>query len=306
MPYCAELTEPNPDLQAAVSVIMAAGVGFSDDVDNVDVDVISRTCREDGRILTVDLPARAAPVQILEMAFGGDHEVTDPVSGVGEIWQTRVTLDGLYYGVVLVAENKIAKEVSPNEDLGLDLAAGQDYLLHGFYNPYNVVVNSESKLSLPIFGYYEFDLLYMSPIWNVSDSTRRVAFVGDASKYVPFSAQRFTAAHFVSEDDNLVIESLGSVPVAVAYADEGDDGFTFVTLECPFSRTDRVEIRFNVVDLVFYCNSLETGLYPNTGAPEGTEATKGTEGPGTTATDGAAETRAVLAVLIMALFSLIL
>ncbi len=64
MPYCDELVEPSGDRMAAVSVLMTGGVGIGDDVENMDLDVVRRTCREDGRILSVDAPAKAAPIQV--------------------------------------------------------------------------------------------------------------------------------------------------------------------------------------------------------------------------------------------------
>ena len=154
---------------------------------------------EDGKILSVDKPARAAPVQvrtaslhmqkgmffqtgindlqILEMAFGGRANPADPTSSYGEIWSSQVTLDDWTFGVLLVAENKITRMVTTS-DLGLSLAPSpQLYLVHAFYDnqTFNVIDSATASELLPEQQQQQFDLFYFSPLWSSADETIKVA-----------------------------------------------------------------------------------------------------------------------------------
>ena len=53
-------------------------MGPGDRVDLLQHEIISATCRQDGRLLLPDLPAKAAPIQLLQMAFANKHNPLEP------------------------------------------------------------------------------------------------------------------------------------------------------------------------------------------------------------------------------------
>lgn len=232
MPYCEELIEPNPSLQAVVSTLSLAGVAFGDEVNNVDKNVLARTMREDGRILTVDYPARAAPIQILEMAFGGIHQVQDPIAlDVGEIWSSNSRVGGLDFGLTLVVGNQIGRSIVISE-LGLNLEPDTVYLMTAFYDPTLVHrVTMESLITLPIMDEFEFELYYFSPV--LSTFEYQVAFVGDSTKFVPFSSSRYNEVR-LEPSNQLTVTSQGGVGSQVYVS---TDGFNFEAISMTCSGT---------------------------------------------------------------------
>ena len=72
LPYCPELQEPNGERQMVASVLSTAGVGLGDAVEYIVKEYVDRAVREeDGRIITVDRPARAAPIQVIWIRMTG-------------------------------------------------------------------------------------------------------------------------------------------------------------------------------------------------------------------------------------------
>ncbi len=273
MPYCDELVEPNPDRMAAVSVLMTGGVGIGDDVENMDVDVIHRTCREDGRILSVDAPAKAAPIQILKMAFGGEHKVTDPNSAYGEVWSTHVWHDrgSLYYGVLFYSENKINDSATP-EEFGLSLNVGTDYLTSSYSSGMadaSVLSAASSNLSLPLQDDLTFDIMYFSPLLtaNVNASGEKVAFVGDLSKYVPFSRGRFSDVTF--DGETLSVTSVGNVAALTFAFVSADGNVEELTVTCPGEEEWSPDVRLETVTYELDLTSRSVSFFAAGGGEEG-------------------------------------
>ena len=63
--------EPNPELHVVVSALTGGGVGPGDRLGNLDVDLLMRTCMNDGTLLKPTSPITATRAQLLKMAFGG-------------------------------------------------------------------------------------------------------------------------------------------------------------------------------------------------------------------------------------------
>ena len=165
------------------------------------------------------------------MAFGDGHKVTDPNSGYGEVWHTHVTQAGSYFGLIfLSAVNSVSDPVKPSQ-LGLSLeGGGAEYLVSSYANGLSgsSVVTANSDLELPEQENTEFDIWYMSPLWEITGGVagEKVAFVGDLTKYVPFSRGRFPEVAF----QNQVGEVGGSLTVT-SVGNVADLSFAFVTSE---------------------------------------------------------------------------
>jgi len=230
-PPCQEFIEPSPDRQAIVSVISMGGVGIGDDVSNVDEEIVRKMVRPDGRIVSVDEPAKAAPLQILDMAFGGDHRVGSPNSANGEAWYSHVTQGGQYYGLLFLTAFQIGGEFTSSQ-MGLKFESGQDYLAfsyqQGLGNDAVDVVNENTTFdAIPPMGEDDVDILYFSPLWEVEGGEgRKIALLGDLGKYVPFSRQRIQDVQF--NGNALSFSVIGSGDVSIGVLEEGENAREFV------------------------------------------------------------------------------
>ena len=209
-------------------------------------------CSEDGKILTVDTPMLAAPVQFLEMAFSGRHPVQNPSSTeIGEIWSSAVNLEGFAFGYVFAAETKLAGKSLSSASLGLKLNDGMRYLRSSLNSEEMEVLDPGFGTTLPILAENEFDLIYFTPVMPVPGKPGYgLALLGDLRKFVPVTRDRF--ASFGLNSDLFTLRSFGSVPVDVAVVVNGQIS-RVVTMECPGS--DSLETNFNldVNSFEFFC-----------------------------------------------------
>ena len=138
--------------------------------------------------------------------------MTDPNSYYGEVWHTHVIHDASYFGVLFYSGNRMVGM----DQLGMALEAGVEYVTFTYYTGSGLspvsVVDASSEVVLPLQqDQLEFDIMYFSPLWETSSSTTvRVAFLGDRSKYVPFSRGRFPLVS--SDGEILTVVSVGYVP----------------------------------------------------------------------------------------------
>lgn len=189
--------------QAVVSLISRGGVGPGDRIDNVDYDVVMRTCRQDGRLLVPDKPALAAPIQMLHMAFSGTHNPMVPHSfEIGEIWTTWTTLNDRYvFPLIFLSETTDVGVVSWSK-LGLDdanLQTSENYVI--FYHGGALLggisdlkkIQLGDPIAIPDIGVDKMELLHMSPLWTLNGS--QVALLGELGKYVTVSKERIKGLH---------------------------------------------------------------------------------------------------------------
>ena len=101
LPLCEEYIEPNPELQAVVSLFSGGGVGIGDNLDYMNDALVRSTCRSDGLILGIDNPLVVSPIQIQRM-LNDECSPSIPHSCSGEIWSGSTVFDDmLYFGVIL-------------------------------------------------------------------------------------------------------------------------------------------------------------------------------------------------------------
>ena len=58
------------------------GAGPGDKLEMLDRDIIMRTCDESGRLLMPDVPVKATPIQVLNMAFSGVSTILASITRV--------------------------------------------------------------------------------------------------------------------------------------------------------------------------------------------------------------------------------
>ena len=101
LPPCEEYIEPNPELQALVSLFSGGGVGIGDNLDYMDNILVMSTCRSDGLLLGIENSLTVTPIQLQRM-LKDECSPSIPHSCSGEIWSGFTTYEDIFhFGVVL-------------------------------------------------------------------------------------------------------------------------------------------------------------------------------------------------------------
>ena len=101
LPPCEEYTEPNPELQALVSLFSGGGVGIGDNLDFMDDILVKSTCRADGLLLGIENPLVISPIQLQRM-LEDECSPSIPHSCSGEIWSGFTIFEEIFhFGVIL-------------------------------------------------------------------------------------------------------------------------------------------------------------------------------------------------------------
>lgn len=192
--------EPNPQREAIVSVLSRGGVGPGDRVDLLDADVIMATCASDGRLLLPDMPVKAAPLQMLRMAFSGLHAPLHPHAfNLGEIWTTQTTLNDRYvYPLIFTSEVAEKVQSASWRELGLTdskLENSDKYILYSQGAATWFTLKAGEAIVLPKQSPGEVWLLYLSPVWKLKEDVE-VALLGEMNKFVPISRERIKGLSF--------------------------------------------------------------------------------------------------------------
>ena len=101
LPPCEEYIEPNPELQALVSLFSGGGVGIGDNLDFMDDILVKSTCRADGLLLGIENPLVVSPIQLQRM-LEDECSPSIPHSCAGELWSGFTIFEEIYhFGVIL-------------------------------------------------------------------------------------------------------------------------------------------------------------------------------------------------------------
>ena len=209
------------------------------------------TCRQDGRLLVPDVPAKAAPIQMLKMAFSDSlrNPRVPHALGIGEIWSTQTTLNERYVYPLLFCSEVGDFEAVSWKSLALTdpkLNNSEEYLLysHSKESPAaasNFVVTSLLKRSrdlihIPKLDVDQFMTFFMAPLWTMESSSsfqkqqkiRKVALLGEQEKYVPISRERILRVELSSEM-HVTLQVIGapgevvSMSLAILRSDDNDN-----------------------------------------------------------------------------------
>jgi len=173
-------TEPHPRLQAVSSILSRGPVYISDEIGVSDVDLIMKTCRQDGTLLQPSKPCTAIDKNFLAKAGFGDL--------TGEIWSAESVVSTMTFMNLLVA-NADANKVS----LG-------DLNLEGTHVYYEANTTESVKtwkdgdyLSWPKVDKSTFNYFNIFPVIGSG-----MAFLGEVDKFVAVSPDRFRSVEFVA------------------------------------------------------------------------------------------------------------
>jgi hypothetical protein len=96
--------EVAPRLHAVIATYSTGTVSPSDRMQHLNVDLLMRSCRQDGRLLQPDLPAVATDMTILEAA--GILATTATTTQRRQVWSTMTRLSGYTYTYILAIESR--------------------------------------------------------------------------------------------------------------------------------------------------------------------------------------------------------
>lgn len=197
-------TEFNPELQAAVATLSAGPVTINDGADLTNASLVAMSCRSDGMILKPARPATALDQTLREAAFSPS---SGPWNQRSEVWGTYSEVSGLRWLHVLAADLQASVDISlaelsqstlPPESpeitgswIGFTTAHGG-----GTFEAWHLDASGSINLSprsLP-----DFQVIHVAPVMS-----NGWAMLGDLSKWVPTSAQRFFAV--TAQDDHVLL-----------------------------------------------------------------------------------------------------
>lgn len=177
---CPEATEPNPALQAAVSTLSAGPLGVGDKAEELNVDLIMKSCNADGRLLHPSKPLTVVDGYF----FSADYR---------EVWTAYSQVESYKFGIIFLAEVDKALTMTASE-LNLADAFTTSTVVFSNYPQdlgYRRVVSPEEALDLPSCGgYLNFCLLYTAPL--IQTDAGDLYILGELEKWVPVSPDRIT------------------------------------------------------------------------------------------------------------------
>lgn len=178
------LPEPYPGLQTTVAIYSTGPVGPSDKIGFANVTRINRTINSDGLLLQPSKPMMAVDDYILGMAF-----LEENIGLKGMVWSTYSNVSGFIYGAILAIDIAKPLQVTPeNTDLEM-IEQSYIYLdesptivtkLFDQMHPATVGPTPEAR----------YQLWHTAPIFKFNNQSW--AILGETSKYVPMSPDRFT------------------------------------------------------------------------------------------------------------------
>lgn len=187
-PTYGNFTEPNPELQAAVSLLSAAQVAVGDAIGYTNVSLVMRTCTNDGRLLRVKRPA---------LPIDATFRFAQPAQG--EVWHTFAAISGRQAGTDHTTHYVFSANLSdpfrfvPQNDF-IDGPVAAQYAVYDAVEPSSALTPTmlpqSGNLSLqacPARGSVApFHLYVLAPVLDGS-----WALLGDTSKLVPVTPVRF-------------------------------------------------------------------------------------------------------------------
>ncbi|KAK7076764.1 hypothetical protein SK128_010515 [Halocaridina rubra] len=177
---CPEALEYNSYLQGAVSSLSGGPVGVGDRAQNLNKDLLMKSCNADGLLLK---PTK--PLTVIDKYFiSQDYK---------EVWTGYSNINNLNFGIIFLAE--IENElILTSFDLNLEEALATKVLLWQNYpegSLFTVLVNEGETLTLPSCGgFMNFCLFYTTP--SLFTETGEIFLLGEKEKWTTVSPQRIS------------------------------------------------------------------------------------------------------------------
>lgn len=204
---CPEAVEYSPQLQSAVSTLAGGPLGVGDKAENLDVELIMKSCNKEGFLLHPTKPAT-----VIDLYF------TSPE--YREVWTGYSTVGDHSFGFIFLAEVEKALSLS-SFDLNLDEAFLTDVLLWQNYpegsSHQQVIAAGEDVILPPCGGFLNFCLFYTSPA--ISAGGKDLFILGERSKWAPISPQRISGVSVTSEGVSVSVSGVEGERVVLSFSD---------------------------------------------------------------------------------------
>jgi hypothetical protein len=173
--------EVAPKLHAVIATYSTGTVSPSDRMQHLNVDLLMRSCRQDGRLLQPDLPAVATDTTILEAA--GILATAATTTQRRQVWSTMTQLSGYTYTYLLAIESPAFQLTE--RDLYPSNNANQGYIAWQLDSDF---VPESLPLTVPESKETNIHVYAVAPILS-----NGYAFLGEAvTKWTPVSQSRFS------------------------------------------------------------------------------------------------------------------
>ncbi|KAK7077169.1 hypothetical protein SK128_018599 [Halocaridina rubra] len=209
--------EPNPHLQAAIATLSGGSVGPGDKAENLDVEVLMRSCDKEGLLLQ---PTKSLTV-IDKYFFSNTYK---------EVWTGHSEVSNSTFGIIFMEDIKQDLNLSAYE-LNLEKAMKKNFILWQNY-PFNAtyikVFNVGDNVDVPkCEGAFNFCLHYSSPAMKAAGTT--YYFLGEKAKWVPVSPQRIINIQVSSSDVLVTVRGVEGEKVTLTFYETSafDIGCTF-------------------------------------------------------------------------------
>ncbi|KAF2355654.1 Kringle, partial [Trinorchestia longiramus] len=202
---CPEAVEDSPYLQSAVATLSKGPVGIGDKMENINRDLVMRSCRSDGLLLQFSKPLTA-----IDLYFTSDS--------MPKIWTAETTLASQYtFALIFIAEVSEEFDLTPAElniekSLSTDIVLWQHYpFVADFSNyPANATIHTPSRS-----GFDNFTLLATSPIYSVAGS--QYAILGETNKWAYVSEERIIDIEVDEDTLNVIINVAPADEVVMSF-----------------------------------------------------------------------------------------
>lgn len=204
---CPEAVEYSPELQSAVSTLAGGPLGVGDKAQNLDVELIMKSCNKEGLLLHPTKPATVIDLYFMSPEYR-------------EVWTGYSTVGDYTFGFIFLAE--VEKPLSLSSfDLNLDEAFLTDVLLWQNYpegsSHQQLVGVGEGVLLPPCGGFLNFCLFYTSPA--ISAGGKDLFILGERGKWVPVSPQRISGVEATSTGVSVSVSGVEGERVVLSFSD---------------------------------------------------------------------------------------
>lgn len=211
-PYHDGRTEPYSRLQSAVSSLSRGPVAPSDAVGKSNRTLIMRACMDDGTLLRPDRPASEIDGYYLQQAFGSNGPS-------GHLWTTESSISERFRTFHALGVNlSTGFTFKPSHTAMNRVEAGATWV--AFNDAANGVSNlqlfsEDSPIKFQACHMDDFQLYHISPV----DPNSGIALLGEISKWVPVSADRFFEGKTSSSSLDVRLRGMAGERVTVSYVD---------------------------------------------------------------------------------------
>lgn len=189
-----------PMLQSAVATLSSGPVGIGDKMENIDRDLVMKSCRSDGKLLQPGKPLTATDVFFLS----GDQK---------KIWTAETRIDDTYtFGLIFSAEVDDDIELTP-EQLNLQDSFSTDRTIVWQHYPagtsssidYISLAGSSTPVQLSATaGAGNFKIWGTAPVFEIDDDS--YAFLGEQNKWAPISLSRVLSLDITATEAEATID----------------------------------------------------------------------------------------------------